>query len=45
MPFHVRDPWRKQYFDAVPCPPDIHIPIDDIDCWEWYPEYRYIYDK
>lgn len=45
MPFHVRDPWRKQYFDGVSCPPDIHIPIDDIDCWEWYPEYRYIYDK
>ncbi len=45
MPFHVRDPWRKQYFDGVPCPPDVHIPIDDIDCWEWYPQYRYIYDK
>ncbi|MBL8790439.1 MAG: hypothetical protein JNM45_08065 [Rhizobiales bacterium] len=45
MPFHVRDPWRKQYFEGVPCPPDVHIPIDDIDCWEWYPDYRYVYDK
>lgn len=45
MPFHVRDPWRRQYFENVPCPADVHIPIDDIDCWEWFPEYRYIYDK
>ena len=45
MPFHVRDPWRVQYFDAVPCPADVHVPIDDIDCWEWFPDYRYIYDK
>jgi hypothetical protein len=45
MPFHVRDPWRVQYFEHVPCPADVHIPIDDIDCWEWFPEYRYIYDK
>lgn len=45
MPFHVRDPWRVQYFDAVPCPADVHVPIDDIDCWEWFPGYRYIYDK
>jgi hypothetical protein len=45
MPFHVRDPWRKQYFRDVDCPADVHIPIDDIDCWEWFPKYRYIYDK
>jgi hypothetical protein len=45
MPFHVRDPWRVQYFENVPCPAEVHIPIDDIDCWEWFPDYRYIYDK
>lgn len=45
MPFHVRDPWRRQYFENVPCPEHVNIPIDDIDCWEWYPNYRYIYDK
>lgn len=45
MPFHVRDPWRVQYFQHVPCPADVHVPIDDIDCWAWFPTYRYIYDK
>lgn len=45
MPFHVRDPWRLQYFERVSCPAHVSIAIDDIDCWDWFPEYRYIYDK
>ena len=45
MPFLVRDPWRQQYFEHVPCPADVNIAIDDIDCWERFPEYRFIYDK
>ena len=45
MPFHVRDPWRLQYFEQVHCPAHVDIAIDDIDCWEWFPEYSYIYDK
>ncbi len=45
MPFHVRDPWRVQYFENIPCPPDVNVPIDDIDCWEWFPDHRHIYDK
>lgn len=45
MPFHVRDPWRLQYFADVACPDHVHIPIDDIDCWEWFPEHRHVYDK
>jgi hypothetical protein len=45
MPFHVRDPWRKQYFEGVSCPDDVHVPIDDIDCHDWFPEYRFVYDK
>jgi hypothetical protein len=45
MPFHVRDPWRKQYFEHVPCPDHVHVPIDDIDCHEWFPQYRFVYDK
>lgn len=45
MPFHVRDPWRVQYFKDIPCPDHVNIPIDDIDCWEWYPEFRTVYDK
>jgi hypothetical protein len=45
MPFHVRDPWRVQYFEQVPCPDHVSIPIDDIDCWDWFPDCRPIYDK
>lgn len=45
MPFHVRDPWRVQYFTGVPCPAGVDVPVDDIDCWDWFPEYRFIYDK
>lgn len=45
MPFHVRDPWRLQYFENVRCPPDVNIFIDDIDCWERLPDYRFVYDK
>lgn len=45
MPFVVRDPWRKQYFENVPCPDDVFIPVDDLDCWDFYPSLRFIYDK
>jgi hypothetical protein len=45
MPIHVRDPWRFQYFEKVPCPDHVNVPIDDIDCWEWFAEHRKIYDK
>ena len=45
MPFVVRDPWRVQYFENVPCPDDVFVPVDDIDCWDYFPELRFIYDK
>jgi hypothetical protein len=45
MPICERDPWRLQYFENVPCPDDVLIPTDDPDCWNWYPEHRWIYDK
>jgi hypothetical protein len=45
MPFVVRDPWRVQYFENVPCRDDVFIPVDDLDCWEFYPDLRFIYDK
>ncbi len=45
MPFVVRDPWRLQYFENIPCPADVIIPIDDIDCWDVWPDLRFIYDK
>jgi hypothetical protein len=45
MPFVVRDPWRVQYFQNVPCPADIFIAVDDLDCWDFYPKMHFIYDK
>ena len=45
MPFVVRDPWRLQFFENVACPDHVRIAVDDLDCWEWQPELRHIYDK
>lgn len=45
MPICERDPWRFQYFETVACPPDINIPTDDIDSYEWFPNHRWVYDK
>jgi hypothetical protein len=45
MPICEADPWRLQYFDQALCPAGIWIPTEDADAWEWYPRYRWIYDK
>jgi len=45
MPICEADPWRRQYFECVPCPPSLMIPTEDADCWSWYPAFRWIYDK
>jgi hypothetical protein len=45
MPICEADPWRRQYFDGVACPPDLRIPTEDADAWRWYPAHRWIYDK
>lgn len=45
MPICERDPWRLQFFEDVTCPSDVNIPTDDIDSYEWYPQFRWVYDK
>jgi len=45
MPFCEADPWRMQYFEGVPCPPEVRIPTEDPDSYEWYPQHRWVYDK
>jgi hypothetical protein len=45
MPIYECDPWRLQYFAQVPCPPDVHIPTDDVDAYKFNPGHRWIYDK
>jgi hypothetical protein len=45
MPICEADPWRLQYFAAVACPPEVKIPTEDSDAWEWNPAARWVYDK
>lgn len=45
MPICERDSWRLQFFEKAACPANVLIPTDDGDCWDWYPEQRWIYDK
>ncbi|HSR72317.1 MAG TPA: hypothetical protein VLL72_08040 [Kiloniellales bacterium] len=45
MPILERDPWRMQYFEDVDCPDDVRIPTDDGDCYELFPQYRWLYNK
>jgi hypothetical protein len=43
MPICEADPWRLQYFSHVETA--ANIPTEDADAWQWYPAYRWIYDK
>ncbi len=45
MPVCEADPWRVQYFENVPCPDDVRIPTEDGDAWQWFPEYKWVYNK
>lgn len=45
MPFCEADPWRLQYFEGVDCPPDVRIPTEDPDAYQWYPQHHWVYDK
>jgi hypothetical protein len=45
MPICERDPWRFQFFKGVACPADINVPTDDLDVYEWYPQFRWVYEK
>jgi hypothetical protein len=39
------DPWRRQYFAAVACPPGIDIPVDEASAWALYPTLRHVHNK
>jgi hypothetical protein len=45
MPIVECDAWREQYFERVPCPPDVIVPTDDPESWRLYPAHRWVYDK
>jgi hypothetical protein len=43
MPICEADPWRLQYFAHVKTA--ANIPTEDSDAWQWYPAYRWVYNK
>jgi hypothetical protein len=45
MPICEADPWRMQYFEDVYCPPDLRIPTEDFDAYEWNPAHHWVYNK
>ena len=45
MPIVEPAPWRHQFFEHVVCPPDLFIPTDDPEAWEWNPRHRWVFDK
>jgi hypothetical protein len=45
MPICEADPWRMQYFESVGCPEDVQIPTEDGDAYNWYPRYKWVYNK
>ena len=45
MPFCEADPWRMQYFEGVACPPEVRIPTEDADGYQWNPAHRWVYNK
>jgi hypothetical protein len=45
VPIIEDDPWRAQYFTAVPCPEDVVIPTDDTHAYRLYPAHRWLYNK
>jgi hypothetical protein len=45
MPICEADPWRMQYFEDVFCPPEVRIPTEDFDAYEWNPAHHWVYNK
>jgi len=45
VPFCEADPWRMQYFEGIASPPELRIPTEDPDAYEWYPQQAWVYDK
>ena len=45
MPICEADPWRMQYFKDVVCPPEVRIPTEDFDAYEWNPAHHWVYNK
>ena len=45
MPFIGQDEWEEQYFKNVTIPKNVVIPVDDVEAYQYYPRYNWIYNK
>jgi len=45
MPICEIDAWRLQYFEQAKCSPEVNIPTEDSDAWQWNRKHRWLYDK
>lgn len=45
MPFIGYDPWEELYFKNIKVPKNIVIPVDDVEAYQLYPEFNWVYDK
>jgi hypothetical protein len=45
MPFHLREPWREQYFQDITGLTDVDIPTDDREAFTRNPRHRWIYNR
>ena len=45
MAIFEREPWACYYFDTLTDQDKAILPTDDVAAWEFFPQYRWVYDK
>ena len=45
MPFIGYDPWEETYFKNIRVPKNVVIPVGDVEAYQLYPEFNWVYDK
>ena len=45
MPFIGYDPWEETYFKNIRVPKNVVIPVGDVEAYELYPDFNWVYDK
>ena len=45
MPFIGYDSWEETYFKNIRVPKNVVIPVGDVEAYQLYPEFNWVYDK
>lgn len=45
MPYIGYDPWEEAYFKNIKVPKNVVIPVDDVEAYQLYPQFNWVYDK